>query len=81
MPVNVLTRKCIEEEVPTDAAGCCSSLFYLLLGLPPHSQRQVKQRLPLEAVVNPLDVIVGEGAAFLEMVAREDEALLIRMDA
>ena len=28
-----------------------------------------------------LDVVVGEGAAVLEMLAREDEALLVRGDA
>ena len=41
---------------------------------PPQPQNHVEGRLPL-------DFVVEEGAAVLELLAREDEALLVRGDA
>ena len=49
------------------------SAVHLKRRLPP-PPNQVQGRLPL-------DVIVGESAVVLELLAREDEALLVRGDA
>jgi len=49
-------------------------LLLALLGTSTESQHQVKSGLLL-------DVVVGEGAAVLELLAGEDQALLVRRDA
>uniref|UniRef100_J3M467 Uncharacterized protein n=1 Tax=Oryza brachyantha TaxID=4533 RepID=J3M467_ORYBR len=54
--------------------GLGVGLLLALLGAAAEAEHQVEGRLLL-------DVVVGEGAAVLELLAGEDEALLVRRDA
>jgi hypothetical protein len=57
-----------------DALGGGEDLLLALLGASPQAKDKVEGRLLL-------DVVVGKGAAILELLARKDEALLIRGDS
>jgi hypothetical protein len=57
-----------------DLLGLGVRLLLALLGSSAEAEHQVQRRLLL-------DVVVGEGAAVLELLAGEDEALLVRRDA
>ena len=57
-----------------DLLGCSVDLLLALLGATTETQDQVKSRLLL-------DVVVGEGAAIFELLAGEDQALLVRRNA
>jgi len=54
-----------------DLLGCGVDLLLALLGASTQAEHQVKGRLLL-------DVVVGESATVLELLAREDETLLVR---
>ena len=57
-----------------DLLGLGVCLLLALLGAPAEAEHQVQRRLLL-------DVVVGEGAPVLQLLAGEDEPLLVRRDA
>lgn len=57
-----------------DLLGCGVDLLLALLGTTSEAEDEVKRRLLL-------DVVVGESATVLELLAGEDQALLVRWDS
>ena len=57
-----------------DLFGLAEHLLFALLGTATKAEHEVKSGLLL-------DIVVGKGAAVLELLAREDEALLVWRDA
>jgi len=57
-----------------DLLGLGVRLLLALLGASPQAEHQVQRRLLL-------DVVVGQGAPILQLLAGEDEPLLVRRDA